>query len=564
MAPSIVANLPAVFMGFIAAGVGVILSFSWASRGAAGGARHWTMVALVVGMMMVYGVFLWIRSRTEYASDGDGETFYYLGFIYTLATLVATFAPLLNSSQRLDSRRVLGLFGLGLVTTFVGLTGRIVFAQALSGARASPEEDVRRLGDAYADAARAIERSTVRIVHAQQRAEGHLSESYAGAVETIHLLSDRVTHQLDSLSAEVAKQFTAVIARVGADAESAFAELRLRAVREIEAASSRAARDQETAREQVASLTVGAATALRGVTEHVVQDFTRVARESTGELTTFLRQTNGNVAATLQEFEARLGVLRLPPADVSENLVVLLTELGERADVLRRATSSVGAAYTELEGTLAQAVEGARDGGHAFSALALSADAATAAVTSAKTSVEQLATRLGQVREVTAGLEKLPQEAATIMATLSSLRTSLKHANRAWTEIADVTDGASQSMARAGAALSTLEAGTRAAGQSVLSWSGGLMKAGVGLEALTEIAERAVQLGQDAVATQVQLSAQISGPLVEHLRRYGEAAEGLTSRLHEDLRASEEAVRKVHHHLIDASRFILSRVDDRR
>jgi hypothetical protein len=35
-------------------------------------------------------------------------------------------------------------------------------------------------------------------------------------------------------------------------------------------------------------------------------------------------------------------------------------------------------------------------------------------------------------------------------------------------------------------------------------------------------------------------------------------------RLQEDLRASEEAVRKVHHHLIDASRFILSKVEYRR
>ena len=38
----------------------------------------------------------------------------------------------------------------------------------------------------------------------------------------------------------------------------------------------------------------------------------------------------------------------------------------------------------------------------------------------------------------------------------------------------------------------------------------------------------------------------------------------LVDRLQEDLRASEDAVRKVHHHLIDASRFILSKVEYRR
>ena len=112
--------------------------------------------------------------------------------------------------------------------------------------------------------------------------------------------------------------------------------------------------------------------------------------------------------------------------------------------------------------------------------------------------------------------------------------------------------------------MSTLEQGTRAAEQSVLNWSGGLMKAGVGLQALTEITERAVRLGKDAAATQVQLSAQISGPLADQLRKHGEAASALASRLQEDLRTSEEAVRKVHHHLIDASRFILSKVESGR
>jgi hypothetical protein len=270
------------------------------------------------------------------------------------------------------------------------------------------------------------------------------------------------------------------------------------------------------------------------------------------------------VAATLQEFEARLGALRLPPEDVGQKLVVVLTELAERAELLRRATSVVGVAYSELEGTLANAVQGARDGSRAFSALAVSADAATAAVASAKTNVNQFATQLKQVGPLATGLEKFPQEAATVMAALSSLQNSLSEANRAWAEVAGVTDGASQSIAKAGAAFSTLEQGTRAAEQSVLNWSGGLTKATVGLETLTEIAERAVRLGNDAVTTQAQLSAQISGPLADQLRKHSEAAGALANRLQEDLRASEEAVRKVHHHLIDASRFILSKVEYRR
>jgi hypothetical protein len=558
------ASLSSIFIGFIAIGVGVILTFSWVYRGRPGSARHWTMIALVVGLMLVYGVVLWIRSRTEHASEGDGETFYYLGFIYTLATLVATFAPLLNSSERPDTRQVLGLFGLGLSTTFVGLAGRIVFAQTGPGAVGTPELNARKLGDAYAEAARAIERSTVRIVHAQQRAEGHLNESYSGAAEAIRTLSVRVTDQFDAMGAEMMKRFAAVIERISAETESTFADLRSRAARDVDTASRQVVKTHEVVKEQIEGLAAGTAGAVRTVTEHVVEDFTRIARESAAELTSFVRQANSNVAATLQEFEARLGALRLPPEDVGQKLVVVLTELAERAELLRHATSVVGTAYSELEGTLANAVQGARDGGRAFSALAVSADAATVAVTSAKTNVNQFATQLKEVSPLATGLEKFPQEAATVMAALSSLHSTLSEANRAWADVAGVADGATQSIAKAGAAFSTLEQGTRAAEQSVLNWSGGLTKATVGLETLTEIAERAVRLGSDAVSAHAQLSAQISGPLAAQLRQHSEAASELASRLQEDLRASEEAVRKVHHHLIDASRFILSKVEYRR
>jgi hypothetical protein len=534
----LIARLPSTFLGFIAVGVGVILSFSVGFAGPPGGARHWTMTALVVGLMLVYGVVLWMRSRSVYASETDGETFYYLGFIYTLATLVASFAPFLNSPARPESRHVLGLFGLGLITTFVGLAGRIVFAQTAPGV-AQPEDDARRLGDAYADAARAIERSTVRIVHAQRRAEGHLSESYSGAAEAIRSLSGRTTQQLDALGAEMLKQFRTMIARVSADAESAFTEARNRAVHEIDAASRQAATTHDTAREQIASLAAGTADAVRSLTERVMQD----------------------VGRTLQHFETGLGALRLPPEDIGAKLTVVLTDLAECAEQLRRATAGVGAAYDELAQTLAGAVHGARDGGLAFSALTSSADAATSAMTSAKTNVEEFAAHLADLGAVAAALQKLPDESAGIIATLGDLRTHLGAANRAWAEVVGVTDDASQSMARAGAALSSLEHGTRAAEQSVLQWSGGLTRAGAGLQALTELTERAVQLGNEAVTTQARLSAQISGPLADQLRRHSEAAGALADRLQADLRASEDAVRRVHHHLIDASRFILSKVE---
>src|SRR5262249_13329410 len=263
---------------------------------------------------------------------------------------------------------------------------------------------------------------------------------------------------------------------------------------------------------------------------------------------------NTNMGTTLQEFEERLSALRLPPEDVGQRLVVILNDLTHRAELMRKATSLVGSAYSELEETLATAVQGARDGSRAFTAPAVSvaADAANTAVMAAKTNAEAFATQLSQVGNLTTGLERFPEETATIVAALGTLRGSLTEANSAWTNVAQVTEGATKSIASAGAALATLEHGSRAAEQSVLNWSGGLRTAPVGLQALSEIAARAVQLGNDAVPTQVKLSAQIAGPLADELRQYNEAASEIANRLQQDLRASEEAVRRVHHHLIDA------------
>src|SRR2546428_13032849 len=121
------------------------------------------------------------------------------------------------------------------------------------------------------------------------------------------------------------------------------------------------------AKEQVESLTAGTTSAVRNVTGQVVQDVTRVARESATELTEFLRRTNGTVEATLQQFEARLGAFRLPSEAVGEKLAAGLAGLAERADLRPGAATTVTAPGNALAGGLGRAREGARDASRACS-----------------------------------------------------------------------------------------------------------------------------------------------------------------------------------------------------
>ncbi len=124
-------NFRLIFAIFVVLGGAIILTLSTMARGAPERSQtHWIMMASVIGLMAVFGVVVWIRSKSQHASDFDAEAFYYLGFIYTLITLVATFTPLLAEGGTPSTKQVLGLFGLGLITTFVGLTGRVFFLQA--------------------------------------------------------------------------------------------------------------------------------------------------------------------------------------------------------------------------------------------------------------------------------------------------------------------------------------------------------------------------------------------------------------------------------------------------
>ena len=158
----ILKHLKSLFAILVLLGVAVILGFTLL-QGPHSPSRHWVMIGIVVTLMLFYGAVVWLRSKTQYSTADDADTFYYLGFIFTLVTLVATFTPLLATETKLESKMVLGLFGLGLITTFVGLAGRVFFYQLPVEAPDSVDEHARRLSNAYAEAARAIEASMPKI-----------------------------------------------------------------------------------------------------------------------------------------------------------------------------------------------------------------------------------------------------------------------------------------------------------------------------------------------------------------------------------------------------------------
>lgn len=115
------------FLGILLTKTYDLLGAEWVAAGA-------------VAAMLAYGAAAFYMPSVELRPDRLGDNFYYLGFIYTLASLSAALL-ILRSSARFEE--LLGNFGIALLTTIVGVAGRVLFVQ-MRGDIDDVEAKVRR------------------------------------------------------------------------------------------------------------------------------------------------------------------------------------------------------------------------------------------------------------------------------------------------------------------------------------------------------------------------------------------------------------------------------------
>jgi len=89
-----------------------------------------TIAAGAVVAMILYGWIAYMIPTVHMRLDRLGDNFYYLGFIYTLASLSAALLQLRAGAD--DFNAILGSFGIALITTIVGIAGRVIFVQMRS------------------------------------------------------------------------------------------------------------------------------------------------------------------------------------------------------------------------------------------------------------------------------------------------------------------------------------------------------------------------------------------------------------------------------------------------
>jgi hypothetical protein len=93
-----------------------------------------------VVLMISYGFTAFQFRRVRLRPDRLGDNFYYLGFVYTLASLSAALLQLRGGAK---IEELLGNFGIALFTTIIGIAGRVLFVQ-MRGDADDVEDEVRR------------------------------------------------------------------------------------------------------------------------------------------------------------------------------------------------------------------------------------------------------------------------------------------------------------------------------------------------------------------------------------------------------------------------------------
>jgi hypothetical protein len=196
------------------------------------------VAAGAIALMVLYGLSAYQLPKVRMRLDRLGDNFYYLGFLYTLASLSAALIQLQLQERGVTIDNLLGSFGIALFTTIVGVAGRVVFVQ-MRGDLDEVEDEVRRdLLNASADlraqlsislaefetfqtgvrqagsklneeAPEVTKQAISRIVEVAVVAADHLKQAFAAEtakVQTLDAAVSRITLALEDLTDESREQ----------------------------------------------------------------------------------------------------------------------------------------------------------------------------------------------------------------------------------------------------------------------------------------------------------------------------------------------------------------------
>jgi hypothetical protein len=300
------------------------------------------VAVFAMAMMVVYGSVAYRIPAVTLRLDRLGDNFYYLGFIYTLASLSAALVELRSG---INSSAILGAFGIALVTTIVGIAGRVIFVQMRSEID-DVEEKIRR-----------------DIAEASTRLKGQLSAALSD-LETFCTGVQQASAECLKENTDYAKanihQISAVAKEAAAKINDAFAANQSEAQQILELVSKTSS--------AVARLINRIDAAELGTAKAHIEQISSVAQEAASRITeafsakqsqaqTFTK-TVTKASAALDEFATRIESADVPTAKAHiEQISSVAQEAAKRIDAAFAEKSAGTRELLDLTGRTASAVE---------------------------------------------------------------------------------------------------------------------------------------------------------------------------------------------------------------
>jgi uncharacterized protein YjiS (DUF1127 family) len=159
------------------------------------------VAAGAVALMLAYGLVAYQFPKVRMRLDRLGDNFYYLGFLFTLASLSAA---LIQLQQSISIDDVLGSFGIALFTTIVGVAGRVLFVQ-MRGDIEEVEDEVRRdllsaandLRSQLSLALSEFETFQTGVRQAAQTATANIPDTASAALESIATTAQKAADRIE-------------------------------------------------------------------------------------------------------------------------------------------------------------------------------------------------------------------------------------------------------------------------------------------------------------------------------------------------------------------------------
>ncbi|HEY1932963.1 MAG TPA: hypothetical protein VGG99_13190 [Acetobacteraceae bacterium] len=338
------------------------------------GAQGWWTVAIPLLLMVTYAGITWYGGMFRLHPDRLGDNCYYMGFLFTLASLTA--ALLEVESRPIDAQGTLlealiGNFGVALLSTIMGIALRVIFIQMRheveeieDQVRLELQDAAARLKDQLGMAVLDMESFRLRTqqmlmqrldeanatfanLQRQQAANlQHVVDEEKTAAEALLSVQQRITGNLE----RAADLQSAATARVAALTETAVqgVEGLIRRIEAIDVPPDLVLRQIDSARERIAALAV----ALEDI---VTADRARQAQfiRATAEMAEQMQGIVSAVAAT--RIEASAGHLQQAVETMAASVAALHTGLDRYAMSVERlsaATEAERAAMASARGII--------------------------------------------------------------------------------------------------------------------------------------------------------------------------------------------------------------------